>query len=398
MNPRLAINGYGRIGRCFLRALLASPLRECLSVVAINEPANIDSMAYLTRFDSTHGSFPGVVRARNGCLEIDGRDIAVSHATTPDGVDWQSHGVDLLIEASGRYSRREDLEKFLHTGCPRLLLSQPGASADDVDRTLVFGFNHETLGDADRIVSAGSCTTNALVPILSILDENFGVEHAIATTMHSVMNDQPLIDGYHPNDLRMTRSAMQSMIPVETGLARGVARFLPALESRITAKAIREANDFNFFAINEVGCLFVGIFITMQVPVEILNLKGPELGLQTPVHFFWATGMLSSFLDNAPTYVVFFQTAGTLPWGDSTQLMQGVQTATGTIPIPLLVSISIGAVFMGANTYIGNGPNFMVKSIAEQAGVKMPSFFGYMVYSVGVLIPVFILVTFVFMM
>ncbi|MCB1914873.1 MAG: erythrose-4-phosphate dehydrogenase [Rhodocyclaceae bacterium] len=239
MNPRLAINGYGRIGRCFLRALLASPLRECLSVVAINEPANIDSMAYLTRFDSTHGSFPGVVRARNGCLEIDGRDIAVSHATTPDGVDWQSHGVDLLIEASGRYSRREDLEKFLHTGCPRLLLSQPGASADDVDRTLVFGFNHETLGDADRIVSAGSCTTNALVPILSILDENFGVEHAIATTMHSVMNDQPLIDGYHPNDLRMTRSAMQSMIPVETGLARGVARFLPALESRITAKAIR---------------------------------------------------------------------------------------------------------------------------------------------------------------
>ncbi|MCA9446622.1 MAG: sodium:proton antiporter [Candidatus Omnitrophica bacterium] len=173
---------------------------------------------------------------------------------------------------------------------------------------------------------------------------------------------------------------------------------LAGISMVITAKAIREANDFNFFAINEVGCLFVGIFITMQVPVEILNLKGPELGLQTPVHFFWATGMLSSFLDNAPTYVVFFQTAGTLPWGDSTQLMQGVQTATGTIPIPLLVSISIVAVFMGANTYIGNGPNFMVKSIAEQAGVKMPSFFGYMVYSVGVLIPIFILVTFVFLM
>ncbi|MCA9450677.1 MAG: sodium:proton antiporter, partial [Candidatus Omnitrophica bacterium] len=165
----------------------------------------------------------------------------------------------------------------------------------------------------------------------------------------------------------------------------------------ITSKAIREANDFNFFAINEVGCLFIGIFITMQVPVEILNLKGAELGLHSPVHFFWATGLLSSFLDNAPTYVVFFQTAGTLPWEDSTQLMTGVQTATGTIPVPLLIAISIGSVFMGANTYIGNGPNFMVKSIAEQAGVKMPSFFGYMVYSVAILIPVFVLVTLVFL-
>ncbi len=165
----------------------------------------------------------------------------------------------------------------------------------------------------------------------------------------------------------------------------------------ITAKVIREANDFNFFAINEVGCLFIGIFITMQVPVEILNLKGAALGLETPVHFFWATGILSSFLDNAPTYVVFFQTAGTLPWDDPTHLMEGVQTATGTIPVPLLIAISLGAVFMGANTYIGNGPNFMVKSIAEQAGVKMPSFFGYIVYSTAVLIPVFILVTFVFL-
>jgi len=239
MSLRLAINGYGRIGRCFLRALLESPLRERLAVVAINEPANVDSMAYLTRYDSTHGSFPGPVKARDGRLEVGGTSIAVTHATTPDGVDWQSHDLDLLLEASGRYGSRQELDVFLRAGCPRLLLSQPAASAADVDRTLVFGFNHETLRSDDRIVSAGSCTTNALVPILAILDRHFGVEHAMATTLHSVMNDQPLIDGYHPTDLRMTRSAMQSMIPVETGLARGVARFLPALEGRITAKAIR---------------------------------------------------------------------------------------------------------------------------------------------------------------
>ncbi|MCC6733789.1 MAG: sodium:proton antiporter [Candidatus Omnitrophica bacterium] len=171
---------------------------------------------------------------------------------------------------------------------------------------------------------------------------------------------------------------------------------LAGLSMVLTRKAIREANNFNFTAIGEVACLFIGIFITMQVPIEILNARGSQLGLATPAHFFWATGVLSSFLDNAPTYVVFFQTAGTLPWSNPDQLMSGVQTTTGTIPVPLLIAISLGAVFMGANTYIGNGPNFMVKSIAEQAGIKMPSFFGYMLYSIGILIPLFILITLIF--
>jgi Na+/H+ antiporter NhaD/arsenite permease-like protein len=170
---------------------------------------------------------------------------------------------------------------------------------------------------------------------------------------------------------------------------------LAGISLLFTSKAIRKANDFSFFAINEVACLFIGIFICMQAPIEILNAKGPELGLSTPVQFFWASGFLSSFLDNAPTYVVFFQTAGTLPWENTSELMSGVQTATGTVPIPLLVAISCGSVFMGAMTYIGNGPNFMVKSIAEQAGVRMPSFFGYMIYSVLILVPVYIALTFV---
>jgi Na+/H+ antiporter NhaD/arsenite permease-like protein len=162
-----------------------------------------------------------------------------------------------------------------------------------------------------------------------------------------------------------------------------------------TAKALRGENQFNFVAIGEVACLFIGIFITMQIPIEILQTKGPELGLARPWHFFWASGILSSFLDNAPTYVVYFETAGTLlPAG--MQLMSPVSTASGSIPVPLLIAISCGAVFMGANTYIGNGPNFMVKAIAEQSGVKMPSFFGYMLYSCLILIPLFILLTLLF--
>ncbi len=166
---------------------------------------------------------------------------------------------------------------------------------------------------------------------------------------------------------------------------------LVALSLATTPAGVREANRFNYHAILEVAALFIGIFITMQAPIEILHVKGPTLGLTQPWHFFWATGSLSSFLDNAPTYVVFFETAKTLPAGDAPLTL-----ATGAIDQALLVAISLGAVFMGAMTYIGNGPNFMVKSIAEQAGIRMPSFFGYMMYSVCILVPLFIVATILF--
>jgi D-erythrose 4-phosphate dehydrogenase len=235
----LAINGYGRIGRCFLRALHESPLRAHLQVRAINEPANLESIAYLTRFDSTHGVFPGTVELGEAGLKIDGESIAVSHASAPENVDWKGLGIDLLIECSGRYSRRQDLERFLRAGCPRVLVSHPCRSAADVDQTIVYGFNHGQLTGQEQIVSNASCTTNALVPILDELQRAFGIDRAFITTLHSVMNDQPLIDGYNHLDLRRTRSAMQSIIPVTTGLARGVERLLPQLTGRIEAKSIR---------------------------------------------------------------------------------------------------------------------------------------------------------------
>lgn len=234
---RLAINGYGRIGRCFLRALLESPVAHNLQVVAINEPANLDSMAYLTRYDSTHGRFPGLVEAVDGKLLIDNHAIRVTHARTPDAVRWGD--IDLLVECSGVYGRRSELAGFLEAGCPRLLLSHPGASADDVDATIIAGINQDSLHGDEKLVSAASCTTNAIVPILDLLDREVGIEQALLSTLHSVMNDQPLIDGYHHDDLRRTRSAMQSIIPVSTGLARGVERLLPQLAGRVQAKAIR---------------------------------------------------------------------------------------------------------------------------------------------------------------
>tara|TARA_B100001059_G_scaffold226219_1_gene254318 strand:+ start:585 stop:2141 length:1557 start_codon:yes stop_codon:yes gene_type:complete len=169
---------------------------------------------------------------------------------------------------------------------------------------------------------------------------------------------------------------------------------LAGLSLLITPSGAREANRFDYFAIIEVAVIFIGIFITMQVPLEVLKLKGAELGLVEPWHYFWATGILSSFLDNAPTYLVFFQTAESLTTSGGDGILE--LSGGGFIRQDLLVAISLGAVFMGANTYIGNGPNFMVKAIAEQEGVRMPSFFGYMFYSCLVLIPLFVLVSFFF--
>ncbi|HBF32927.1 TPA: sodium:proton antiporter [Candidatus Sumerlaeota bacterium] len=174
-------------------------------------------------------------------------------------------------------------------------------------------------------------------------------------------------------------------------LREAVLLSLSGLSWALTKREVRVANDFSFHPIAEVAALFIGIFVTMQAPVELLTLKGASLGLLKPWQFFWASGMLSSVLDNAPTYVVFFSTACSLP-----ESLQSLVVQFGKIDLGLLAAISCGSVFMGANTYIGNGPNFMVKSIAERSGVEMPHFFHYMLYSGCVLIPLFILVTFVF--
>ena len=161
-----------------------------------------------------------------------------------------------------------------------------------------------------------------------------------------------------------------------------------------TPRGLRKEVEFSYGAIIEVACLFLGIFLTMQIPLEILQARGASLGLTTPRQFFWASGALSSFLDNAPTYSVFLETAKTLPVASGADL---VRLNHGAIRPDLLAAISMGSVFMGANTYIGNGPNFMVKSIAERHGIRMPSFFGYMLYSGAVLIPLFALATWIFL-
>ena len=266
---RLAINGFGRIGRCRLRALYESPLRGSLSVVAINEPADLESMAYLVRFDSTHGRFPGSVAVQGEQLLINGDAIAVSHATRPVDVHRAALGVDLVMECSGQYASRGELGRFLDAGCPRVMVSHPANSAADVDATVVMGVNQAALRGPERLVSSASCTTNAIVPVLAALDRHFGIELASMTTLHSVMNDQPLIDGYHHADLRRTRSAMQSMVPVSTGLVRGVERLLPELAGRLQAKAIR-------VPVANVSAIDLAVTLARDATAAEINLRLEE--------------------------------------------------------------------------------------------------------------------------
>lgn len=236
-NLKIAINGFGRIGRCIFRAIFEQNLN--IDIVAIIEPANIDAIAYLSKFDSTHGVFPGSIRHENGYLYVNDKKIQVFHTHKPNQVNWQALGIDLLLECSGQYSSRNEIQQFQAAGCNKILLSNPAKGAKETDCTIVYGVNEASLSASHSIVSAASCTTNAIVPVLNLLQQNYGVASAFMTSLHSVMNDQPIIDGYHNSDLRKTRSAMQSMVPIGTGLAHGVERILPELKGLTQAKSVR---------------------------------------------------------------------------------------------------------------------------------------------------------------
>ncbi|MDR5902674.1 type I glyceraldehyde-3-phosphate dehydrogenase [Halomonas icarae] len=236
MAYRIAINGYGRIGQCVLRALVERAEPQ-LEVVAINELSGLDTIAYLTRYDTTHGRFPARVEVDGDHLVIDGRGIRVLSEPDPRRLPWQELNIDLVLECSGSFKDRATAECHLNAGAGRLLFSQPAEA--DVDATIVSGINDHELVPTRRIVSAASCTTNCLVPVLTVLDEALGIEHGVTTTIHSAMNDQPVIDAYHQTDLRLTRSAMHSIVPVDTGLARGINRLMPHLAGRFECLHMR---------------------------------------------------------------------------------------------------------------------------------------------------------------
>ncbi len=234
---RIAINGFGRIGRCVLRALHESNQHPEIQVVAINEPADLETIAHLLKFDSTHGRFTGKVEVAPGQLVVDGQPIVVSHVEVLSEMPWSEQGIDLVMECSGTFTSVNDAREHCARGATKVLFSQPADA--DVDTTIVYGYNESSLNKGDTIISNASCTTNCIVPVIDVLVDAFGITSGVITTIHSAMNDQPVIDAYHHTDLRKTRAAMQSIIPIDTELARGIERLMPAMAGRFSAQALR---------------------------------------------------------------------------------------------------------------------------------------------------------------
>jgi glyceraldehyde 3-phosphate dehydrogenase len=233
---RVAINGYGRIGRNVLRAHYEGGKRHDLEIVAINDLGNSETNAHLTRYDTAHGRFPGDVKVEGEHMVVNGDRIRVLANRNPAELPWADLGVDLVMECTGFFTSKEKASSHLSGGAKKVLISAPGGK--DVDATVVYGVNHSVLKAAHTVVSNASCTTNCLAPVAKVLNEALGIESGLMTTIHAYTNDQVLTDVYH-EDLRRARSATMSMIPTKTGAAAAVGLVLPDLNGKLDGFAMR---------------------------------------------------------------------------------------------------------------------------------------------------------------
>lgn len=234
MSVRVGINGFGRIGRLALRAGTETK-RNDIEVVAINNRSPVDTSAHLLKYDSVHGRYPGEVSVKGDRLDIGSGSIRVFQENAPEDIKWGEEGVDVVLECTGKFNDGGACGAHLEGGARKVLISAPGTN---VDRTVVYGVNHEELAANDNIVSNASCTTNCLAPVAKVLHEFCGIESGYMTTVHSYTTDQRILDNSH-KDMRRARAAGLSMIPTKTGAARSVGEVLPELKGRLDGMAIR---------------------------------------------------------------------------------------------------------------------------------------------------------------
>ena len=236
MTIRVAINGYGRIGRNILRAHYEGGKKHDIQIVAINDLGDAKINAHLTKYDTTHGKFPGAVAIDGEYLVINGDKIKVCAQRNPAELPWKELGVDVVLECTGLFTSKAKAGAHLTAGAKKVIISAPGDK--DVDATVVYGVNHDTLKAAHTVISNASCTTNCLAPMVKALNDRIGVVNGLMTTIHAYTNDQVLTDVYH-TDLRRARSATMSMIPTKTGAAAAVGLVLPELNGKLDGFAMR---------------------------------------------------------------------------------------------------------------------------------------------------------------
>ena len=254
MAYRVAINGFGRIGRLTLRALLEKDLND-VEVVAINDLGKLDSNLHLFKYDSVHGTFTQDINKSSQTVKIGNNDIQFLSEPDPININWSESNIDLVVECTGFFTKRDDAQKHLSSGSKKVLISAP---ATDPDITVVYGINHNSIKEDHKIISNGSCTTNCLAPLAFLIEKSLGIESGYMTTVHAVTGDQNTIDTIH-KDLRRARNSLISIIPTSTGAARAVSEVLPDLKGKIDGSAIRVPTvnvslvDFKFFSKRETS-------------------------------------------------------------------------------------------------------------------------------------------------
>lgn len=235
MTIRVALNGYGRIGRCIVRALYEDRAKHDIKIIAINDLSNVEAMAHLTRYDSTHGRFPAEVSVDGEYLVINGDRILLCAERNPEQLPWGKLDVDIVFECTGLFTDRAKAQLHINAGAKKVLISAP---SKDADATIVYGVNEKSLSASDTIVSNASCTTNCLAPVAKALNDSIGISTGLVNTVHAYTNDQMLLDGTH-SDLRRARAAAHSIIPTKTGAASAVGLVLPELAGKLDGFAMR---------------------------------------------------------------------------------------------------------------------------------------------------------------
>jgi len=269
MKIRIAINGFGRIGRNVFRALFEGEYQNQIELVAINDLAPPEFNAHLAKFDSVHGRFPGAIEQKGDMLIAEGQQIKMVSERDPGQLPWRALAVDVVLECTGFFTSRDSAAAHLEAGAKKVIISAP---AKDVDATVVYGVNHHLLDASSQIISNASCTTNCLAPLAKVMNDGLGIERGMMTTIHAYTNDQNVHDAYH-SDIYRARAAGQSMIPTKTGAAQAVALVLPELAGKLDGMAVRvpTANvslvDFSFVASRETSIEEVNQLIKDAVSV-----------------------------------------------------------------------------------------------------------------------------------
>lgn len=294
MTIRIAINGFGRIGRNVLRALYTQGYRQHLQVVAINDLGDSKINAHLLKYDTVHGTFDGSVEHDAEGLTVNGDRISVSAIRNPAELPWKTQQVDVVFECTGLFTDREKAAAHLAAGAGKVIISAPAKGAD---ATVVYGVNHDVLKASHQVISNASCTTNCLAPVAQVLHREFGIEQGLMTTIHAYTNDQNLIDVYHSDPFR-ARSATQSMIPSKTGAAEAVGLVLPELAGKLTGMAVR-------VPVINVSVVDLTVNLARQASAEDVNAVLKAAAEQSPVLGYNDLPLVSTDFNHNPLSSIF---------------------------------------------------------------------------------------------